>query len=257
MRDSIARNRATWNAMAHHWVGPGERSWATDEVTWGVFSLPEDEVGVLPDVAGRDVVELGCGTGYISAWLARRGAALVIGLDPTEGQLATARRLQAAVGPTFPLVQGAGEQVPLADGCCDLVVSEYGAALWADPRLWIPEAARLLRPGGELVFLTGSVLHTLCAPDEGTAQAALVRPQRDMCEVDYPDDDSIEYHVSHGDMVRILVGAGFEILDLVELHAPDEAADSTLLSGDSEFLHVTAGWARRWPVEEIWRARRR
>jgi ubiquinone/menaquinone biosynthesis C-methylase UbiE len=94
------------------------------------------------------------------------------GVDPTEGQLATARRLQSEVGPTFPLVQGAGEQVPLADECCDLVVSEYGAALWADPARWLPEAARLLRSGGELVFLTGSLLHTLCTPDEGTPATA-------------------------------------------------------------------------------------
>lgn len=181
MHESIARNRATWNAMAHHWVGPGERSWATDEITWGV---------------------------------------------------------------------------PLADGCCDLVVSEYGAALWADPRRWLPEAARLLRPGGELVFLTGSVLHTLCAPDEGHAGPELVRAHRDLYAVDYPDDESLEYHVGHGEMVRLLRSSGFEILDLVELHAPDGAADSRLLSGDSEFLHVPASWAHRWPVEEIWHARR-
>ncbi|HYI62410.1 MAG TPA: class I SAM-dependent methyltransferase [Acidimicrobiales bacterium] len=256
MQGSIARNRATWNAMAHHWVGPGERSWATDEVTWGVFSIPESDVRVLPDVRGRDVVELGCGTGYVSAWLARRGARRVVGIDPTEGQLATARRLQGEVGPAFPLVQGAGEDVPLAAGCCDLVVSEYGAALWADPRRWLPEAARLLRPGGELVFLTGSVLHTLCAPDEGPAGPTLVRSHRDLHEVDYPDDESIEYHVGHGEMIRLLRASGFEVLDLVEMHAPESAPDSTLLSGDSEYLHVPAEWAHRWPVEEIWRARR-
>lgn len=257
MSESIAHNRAHWNAMAHHWVRAGERAWATDEVTWGEFEVPEAEVGALPDVAGRDVVELGCGTGYVSAWLARRGAARVVGLDPTEGQLATARRLQAEVGPRFPLVQGAGEQVPLRDGCADLVVSEYGAALWADPFRWIPEAARLLRPGGELVFMAGSVLFALCtSPDDEPAGDRLLRPQRGLHRVVY-DDPAVEHYLPHGEMVRLLRRCGFEVLDLVELYAPDGAEDRTLMGDGEEFTYVTAEWARQWPVEELWRARLR
>ncbi|NLV56925.1 MAG: class I SAM-dependent methyltransferase, partial [Acidimicrobiales bacterium] len=145
MDDSIAGNRAYWNDTAHHWVGPGERAWATDEITWGTFEVPEAELRALPDVTGLDVVELGCGTGYVSAWLLRGGARSSVGVDPTEGQLATARSLQHEHDLAFPLVQAAGEDVPLRDRCADLVVSEYGAAIWADPARWLPEAARLLR----------------------------------------------------------------------------------------------------------------
>jgi len=68
-------------------------------------------------------------------------------------QLRFARQCQTEFELRFPLVLGIGEQVPLRDESFDLVISEYGAATWADPHRWIPEAARLLRPGGELVFL--------------------------------------------------------------------------------------------------------
>jgi SAM-dependent methyltransferase len=202
----------------------------------------------MPDVAGKDVVELGCGTAYISAWLARRGAR-VFALDPTPAQLSTARAMQEEIGPRFALVRGAGEHVPARDGSFDVAVSEYGAAIWADPHRWIPEAARLLRPGGELLFLANSVLHVLCAPDEEAAAGReLVRPQRGMCRVEYPDDEGVEFHLSHGEMLTLLRRSRFDVLDLVELYAPADATDRR---------HITVEWGTRWPVEEIWRARKR
>jgi SAM-dependent methyltransferase len=85
---------------------------------------------MVGDVAGRDVVELGCGTAYVSAWLARRGAR-VVGVDLTPEQLDTARRLQEQHGLSFPLVEASAEAVPLPDESFDLAVSEYGAK-WVD-----------------------------------------------------------------------------------------------------------------------------
>ncbi|HEX7132832.1 MAG TPA: class I SAM-dependent methyltransferase [Iamia sp.] len=255
MSESIAGNRSHWNTTAHHWVDPGRRSWSTDEITWGTFGVPETELRALPDVAGRDVVEIGCGTGYVSAWLARRGAASVVGIDPTERQLATARAFQAEFDLPFPLVQAAGEAVPLRDGRFDLVVSEYGAAIWADPHRWLPEAARLLRPGGELVFLGNSVVFMLCCRDDDSPPTETMRrPQRGMGVFSWPDDPSVEFHLSHGDMIRLLRASGFEILDLIEVYAPEGAVDATLCSGELEF--VSADWASRYPPEEIWRARK-
>jgi SAM-dependent methyltransferase len=247
--DSIERNVGYWTGQAAAYAVSGRRSWATDRFTWGQFSVPEDEVGVLPDVAGADVVEIGCGTAYISAWLARWGARRVIGLDPTPGQLVTASALGAEFGPRIPLVRAAGEAAPLRDGSFDLAISEYGAAIWADPYQWIPEAHRLLRPGGELVFLANAVIYILCAPDaDAPAGLSLVRDQRGLHRVEYTDDPGVEFHIPHGEMLRLLRSTGFEVLDLVELYAPDDAADQRYISAD---------WARRWPVEEIWRARKR
>ena len=97
------------------------------------------------------MLELGCGTAYQSGLLARQGARPV-GIDLTPAQLATAARCQERFGLVFPLVEGNAENVPLPDAGFDLVVSEYGASVWSDPERWIAEAARLLRPGGRLVF---------------------------------------------------------------------------------------------------------
>src|SRR5436189_2074382 len=163
--DSVARNVAEWTkSNAAYSDAKAPEAWATDEITWGVFGVPDAGLGAIGDVAGLDVVELGCGTAYFSAWLAKRGARPV-GVDPAPAQLATARRMQAETGIEFPLIEAPGESVPLPDASFDLAVSEYGASLWADPYKWIPEAARLLRPGGRLVFMTNSTLVYLCAPD--------------------------------------------------------------------------------------------
>ena len=151
--EHVRRNRVHWDARAAEYVGPGERAWARQEPTWGIWRVPDSELHVLPeDLAGKDVIELGCGTAYISAWLARRGAR-VVGIDNSAAQLATARRLQREHGLAFTLIHGNAEQVPYPDASFDLAISEYGACLWADPSRWVPEAARLLRPGGVLIFL--------------------------------------------------------------------------------------------------------
>jgi SAM-dependent methyltransferase len=251
MDDYVGANVAWWEAREGAENELAARAWGSDEPTWGVFGIPEADVGLLPErLDGVDAVELGCGTGYVSAWLARRGAR-PIAVDPTPGQLAIARRCQDEVGPRFPLVRAVGEQVPLRDGCCDLVISEYGAAIWADPYRWIPEAARLLRPGGELVFLGNSTLLMLCVPDEGTDPATdrMQRPQFGMHRFDWADDNTVEFHLGHGDWIRLLRECSFEVEDLLELRP----APGTPTSYD----FVTAEWAARWPAEEAWRARRR
>ena len=248
--EHVAANRIQWDAWAGDYVEAGERSWRS-EPAWGLFGLPEEEVGLLPaSVDGLDAVELGCGTAYVSAWLARRGARPV-GIDNSEAQLATARRLQQEHGLVFPLHHGNAEQTPFADDSFDLAISEYGASIWCDPQVWIPEAARILRPGGELVFLCNSVLSLLCLGDlQGDVVGdRLVRPQRGMGRFTWPDSGEIEFHVPHGEMIRILRASGFEVEELLELHAPPTA--------ETRYGFMTAEWASRWPVEEVWRARLR
>src|SRR5213593_3446396 len=165
--DSIAANIAHWtkNNRERLDASASPEYWAKDQITWGIFGITEEDLGSpLGDVRGLDVVELGCGTAYFSARLAKRGARPV-GVDPTPAQLDTARRMQDATGIRFPLVEAPGERVPLPDASFDLGFSEYGASLWADPKLWLPEAARLLRPRGRLVFMTNSLIVNLTMPD--------------------------------------------------------------------------------------------
>ena len=245
-------NVALWTKYnAQHADASARESWERAEITWGLWHVPEAELGILGDVAGLDVVELGCGTAYFAAWLARRGAR-VLGVDPTPAQLETARRLQAEFSLEFELLEAFAEEVPLADASFDLALSEYGASIWADPFRWIPEAARLLRPGGRLVFLRNSTLSMLCAPDTGPVETRLMRPQRGMWRLDWPENEgAVEYHLPHGELIDLLRANAFEIERLVELYAD---ADSIT---DPVYDYVTAEWARAWPGEEIWVARKR
>jgi SAM-dependent methyltransferase len=246
----VAINRDVWtanNAAYNH--AKARSAWAEKEITWGVFSAPESELNVLPDLAGRDIIELGCGTAYFGAWLKRRGARRVVGIDVTPAQLQTARECDAEFGLGLELIEANAEHVPLESGQFDLAVSEYGASIWCDPELWIPEASRLLRPDGELVFLRNSTLSMLCIPDTGKVTTCMQRPQRGLNRIEWTDDDpGVEFHPGHGDLLRLLRRNGFEVLDLVELFAPADAQDHP------RYDYVPAEWARQWPAEEIWRA---
>ncbi|HEY7633277.1 MAG TPA: class I SAM-dependent methyltransferase [Thermoleophilaceae bacterium] len=242
-------NQAAWNQFAEEYVEPGRRNWASDEPSWGMFGVPESDVGILPDVNGLDVIEMGCGTAYWSAWMARRGARPV-GVDLSERQLETARELQKEHGLEFPLMHESAERVPLPDASFDLAFSEYGACLWCDPYVWIPECARLLRPGGRLLFLTGSVIRVLCSPISGEPLGrTLVNDQFGLNAITWPDDGSTDFTLPHGERIRVLREAGFEIERLHELQVP----------GDVEleqYPWMPKDWGNRWPCEEIWLARK-
>ena len=247
--EHVERNVQVWSGDEDYLVESGRRSWASDEPTWGIWGIPERELCLLPELEGKDVVELGCGTAYWSAWLTRRGAR-VVGVDPTPAQLERARRFQAEFDLEFPLIEAAAEEVPLEDASFDLAFSEYGASIWADPYRWIPEAARLLRPGGTLLFLRNSTLVILCSPHEDVpASDCLQRPMFGLHKLD--EWEGVEFHLAHGDWIRLLRESGFEVEDLVELQAPESAQTH------EHYGYVTAEWGRRWPAEEIWRARNR
>jgi ubiquinone/menaquinone biosynthesis C-methylase UbiE len=251
--DYVPINREAWTrANAEYTDAKARESWAQEQITYGTWGVPEAELRVLPELEGKDVVELGCGTGYFGAWLKRAGARSVVGIDVTPAQLETARRMNEEFGLGLEFLEENAEHTSLPDASCDLVVSEYGASIWCDPALWIPEATRLLRPGGELVFLRGSTLQRLCMPDEAQVGERLVRPQRDLYRMDWRDDDpGTEFHPATAELFRILRENGFELVDFRELYAPDDAVDHEY------YDYVPAEWARKWPSEEIWRARKR
>lgn len=247
--EHLRRNRELWSLVSAQFTdADAERQWRAPGLEWGLFRVPEREIGVLGDVADAAVVELGCGTAFVSAHLARSGARPV-GVDLSPAQLATARRCQRLVGPTFPLVEASAEEVPLASGSFDLVVSEHGAAPWCRPEAWLAEAARLLRPGGRLVFLTTSVLAGMCVPAEGgPAGDRLLRAQRDLARIEWPGG-GVEHHLGHGEWIGSLRAAGFEVEALHELTAPQDA-------GTPDYYDIVSpDWARRWPAEDLWVAR--
>ncbi len=214
MTDHVLLNRKNWDEDSPNWVERGRDDWASNDPVWGIWHVPESQLEMLTDVGGRDAVELGCGT--------------------------------------FPLIHADAEHVPLASAAFDFAISEYGAAIWCDPYRWIPEAARLLRPGGRLVFMTNGVLLMLTTPDlevDGPARECFLRDYFGMHRFEWTDYPSVEFHLPHGELIRLLRSSGFEVEDLIEVRPPEGATTRHQLA--------TVEWARRWPSEEVWKVRRR
>ena len=212
-----------------------------------MWSIPEAELRVLGDVRGKDVLEFGCGAARWSIALAALGARPV-GLDNSARQLEHARRLMAEAGAAFPLVHASAEAVPLPDGSFDVVFCDHGAMTFADPHRTVPEAARLLRPGGLLAFSAATPFHFLCWDDATNGVT-------DRLALNYFDDlsaddgESVSFSLPYGDWIRVFRANGFAIEDLIELRPPAGAVTTY-----SQF--VSYDWATRWPAEQIWRVRR-
>lgn len=260
--EDVAHNRELWDQLsAAVSAADGLDRWRGDGIRWGLSGTPEVALGVLGEVAGRTVVELGCGVAPLSAHLAQQGAR-VIAVDLSWAQLAAARLAQAGTPaggrpvPGFPLVQADAEHLPLAEGSADLVVSEHGVAAWCEPEAWIGEVARVLRPGGRLVFLTNSPLSAMCVPAEGgPATDRLLRGPADLREVRWPGG-GVEHHPAHGAWIGVLTAHGLVVEALHELPEPAAQPDGSPPGADVYGI-ADATWTARWPVEDLWVARRR
>jgi SAM-dependent methyltransferase len=212
-----------------------------------VWQIPESELQVLGDVDGKDVLELGCGAALWSISLAKLGARPV-GLDVSARQLQHARREQAAAGIEFPLVEASAEDVPLDDASFDIVFCDHGAFTFADPRALVPECARLLREGGLLAFNKVSPLYDLFYDVENDDVSD--RLHNDYFSLErFEGADSVDFQLPYGEWIRLFRANGFEVEDLIEIQAPPDGATTYDL--------VSLDWARRWPAESIWKARRR
>lgn len=250
--DYVLTNRAHWDKHAHAWVEGGEIAWVSDP-TWGMWQIAESELGLLPeDMAGMRAVELGCGTGYISAWMARRGAS-VVGIDSSERQLATARRLADEHGIDLELIHGNAELVPYADESFDFAVSEYGVAIWADPHKWIPEAHRVLKSGSRLVFLGNHPLTVLVQDfrsDEPLTKT-LMQPYFGMHRIDWDDgaDQGVGFNLTISDWIELFHETGFDVVSYHELQSPTR--------GEEVSYFVSKDWANDYPSEQIWNLRKR
>ena len=245
----VRRNRADWDGYSDEY----QRAHAPqlnrfDVPRWGTYGISEEKLNVLGDLTGKDVLEFGCGAAQWSIILARMGARPV-GLDLSIRQLEHARALMRRAHVNFPLVNASGEQLPFADGSFDVVFCDHGAMTFADPLKTVPEAARVLRSGGSFAFNIESVLHFICWNEDGAkADEALHRDYFDVRKDTY--EGSVTFNLPYGEWIRLFRANGLDVEDLIELR-PSVRARSTY----EEF--VTPGWARRWPAENIWKARKR
>ena len=242
--DYVERNTMAWAHWAPDYADAGRKAWQ-EPLSWGIWGIPESEARLLEEIEPRaDVIELGCGTAAISAWLSRLGLR-PIGVDIVRVQLETAARLEREFGVSFGLLCANAEKLHFDDASFDLAISDYGASLWCDPLRWLPEAHRLLRPHGRLIFITNSPLLMACTPEDGgPAGDRLVRDYFSNYRMEFPGDAAVEFHLTHGQWVRLLGATGFVLENLIEVQAPPGAK--------AGFDFASLEWARRWPTEDIW-----
>ncbi len=224
-RESERAQRRHWDADADAYQAAHGEFLGAADFLWCPEGLREAEAGLLGPLAGRRVLEVGCGAAQCARWLTRQGAR-VVALDLSAGQLRHARALCASTGIEVALVQGGAERLPLADASVDLACSAYGAVPFvADSAQVMREVARVLRPGGRWVF---SVTHPLrwCLPDDpGPAGLTVTQSyfdRRPYVELDDAGRPSyVEHHRTLGDRVREIVAAGLTLVDLIEPEWPE------------------------------------
>ncbi|MGH1578105.1 class I SAM-dependent methyltransferase [Planktotalea sp.] len=245
----VATNQGIWDADAPNWVEVGEKLWRAEAPEWGNWGNPEASLNMLPpDMSDKDAIELGCGTAYVSAWMARRGAT-VTAIDVSPEQLSTARRLAKEHETDITFIEGNAEETGLPDASFDFAISEYGAAIWCPPDLWLREAWRLLRPGGQLVFLGNHPLSLICSPLDGApANLTLHRPYRDMWGADWTkvefEPSGVCFNLTMADWMALFAEIGFKVDKYQEVYAPDWAK--------GERGAVPADWAKSYPIEQVW-----
>jgi len=243
----VRKNRRYWEAESDRYQREHASQLGGRRPVWGVWAVPEARLKVLGDVSGRRVLELGCGGGQWSRWLAEAGARPV-GLDLSLNQLRHAASLLGRAGLRLPLVSADAERTPFCDESFDLVMCDHGAMTFADPHRTVPEAARVLRPGGVFAFSHASPLQFVCWDDaKGRVTERLAR---DYFGMRAWEQETVDFMLPYGDWIRLFRANGLEVEDLIEPR-PSANARTTY----SWFAPLE--WARRFPSESIWRLRKR
>lgn len=244
-----AKNRRGWDSFADWFESTlGEMLARHGGMGWGSFHVPERQLRLLGSVRGKDILELGCGAARWSIALSRAGAR-VVGLDVSPRRLQQARELVQRAGAKLRLVEASAESVPFPARSFDVIFCDIGAMSYADPYRTVPEAARLLRPGGQLTFSIDSPIHTVYFTSKKDRISS--RPQRDyftMHRIDLPR--TVEFQLPYGEWVRLFRENGFEVERLIEMRAPPHPRSKFLTRQELR-------WARQWPFEIIWSVRKK
>jgi SAM-dependent methyltransferase len=242
---SSKKNRAFWNSSSDVYQAAHGASLTAEALAWGVWRIPESELGILGDVQGRRILELGCGAAQWSLAL-RSLTARAVGLDLSDRQLSHAR---AKMGPGIvPLVQGNAEALPFRDGLFDIVFWDHGATVFAAPEYTVAEASRVLRPGGLFAFCMSTPIRDICVDrDADVVTSQLTGDYFGLSR--FEDDEGVTCQLPYGAWIRLFRRCGLTVEDLVELEAPAQATTTY-----SDF--APAAWARKWPAEHIWKLRK-
>ncbi|HVU92981.1 MAG TPA: class I SAM-dependent methyltransferase [Jatrophihabitans sp.] len=217
-------NRRWWDADADAYHAEHGEFLGVADFVWCPENLREQDARLLGDVAGRRVLEVGCGSAMCSRWLAARGARPVA-FDISAGMLRHARLGARRTGVDVPLVQADAEALPFADSVFDLAFTAFGAvAFVSDSARVMREVARVLRPGGRWVFATTHPTRWVFPDDPGPRGLTATMSYFDRTPYVEVDDAGVPTYVEHhrtlGDRVREIVAAGFRLVDLVEPEWP-------------------------------------
>lgn len=252
--EHVRKNRIHWESESDAYQGRNAgqlNRW--DRLGWGTWDVAEDDLHVLGDVDGLDALEYGCGGCQLGIKVAMRGAH-VTGLDLSVNQLRYGRELMAETGVVFGVIQADGERIPFRDGSFDLVFCDHGVMGFADPYRTVPEAARVLRPGGCFVF-NGTTPWIWVAWGDQDEELPPTREMRSdyfgLGRADSTDSEwnTTEFQLTYGDWIRLFRANGLVIEDLIELRPPE---DATTTYTD----YSTLEWARAYPAEHIWKVRK-
>jgi SAM-dependent methyltransferase len=218
--------RRWWDEHAAEYAAEHGDFLGAADLCWGPEGLREAEAGLLGDVAGKRVLEVGAGAAQCSRWLVRQGAQAVA-TDISAGRLEQARLLDQATGTAVPLVLADARSLPFPTATFDVTFTAYGAIPFVpDPWSIHREVARVLRPGGRWVFSTTHPVRWAFPDDPGEDGLTAVRPyfdRRPYIETgEHGVVRSVEYHRTLGDHVGDVVGAGLRIERLLEPEWPPD-----------------------------------
>lgn len=223
---SARANRGWWDTEAEDYYVEHGDFLGDEQLTWGPEGWTEDDLGLLGELTGRDVLEIGAGAAQGSRYAARHGAR-VVATDLSGGMLRRAQRIDRRLGaPAVPLAQCDAAQLPFSDASFDVVFTAYGVIPFvADSAAVMAQAARVLRPGGRFVFATTHPIRW-SLPDDPGPEGLRVRDSY-FDRTPYVEEDEhgelsyVEHHRTLGDRVRELTAAGLVLVDLVEPEWPE------------------------------------
>ena len=236
--ESLRANRADWDAYADEYQSTHGEFLGDAGFLWGPEGVREDEVGALGDVAGQDVLEIGCGAGQCSRWVLGRGGRPV-GIDVSMRQLQHSRRIDEEHGVVVPALLCVGRRPAVRGRLFDVVFSAFGALQFvADaPTPWSPTWPGCCGPAAVFAFSITHPTRWMFPDDPG--EEGLVASQSYWDRTPYVEVDDVtgetryvEHHRTLGDWVGALARHGFVLTDL---HEPEWPADHDRTWG---------GWSR-------------
>lgn len=210
--------RRGWNAISRRYQHDTDIS--CDDVHYAAFAHGERKLGLLGDVSGKDVLEVGCGGGQNAIALAKWGANAA-GIDVSEAQIEFARQLarREGVEPSFHV--GRMEDLSIfTTSSQDIVLSAYAIQYVGDLEKTFREVSRVLRNGGILVFSTN---HPITTQGSAGRRGWLVRDYFSSGgRVDrwsFSDGTKAKFRIHHRtfqEYIDALVGAGFVVERIIE-----------------------------------------